>query len=187
MRKMIVAIVAIVVSMMAEVSAQSGYVVRDVGAVEVELGVGLATAANRMSEYGKSRQGVDANVELRYNFAAQPVDLGLYASVCSIYRCDRVGDYAKSYKFVSENLLLTSDYNFFQGGKVSPFVGLGVGVAWSDIAANDRNGGTHFTFMPRVGVELSHHLRLTVSYKVFDRANNHLTLSLGYAFGGGRR
>lgn len=187
MRQVIVAIVAIVMSMMAEVSAQSGYVVRDVGAVEVELGVGLATAANRMSEYGKSRQGVDANVELRYNFTAQPVDLGLYASVCSIYRCDRVGDDAKRYKFVSENLLLTSDYNFFQGGKVSPFVGLGVGVAWSDIAANNRNGGTHFTFMPRVGVELSHHVRLTVSYKVFDRANNHLTLSLGYAFGGGRR
>lgn len=187
MRKMIVAIVAIVASMMVEASAQSGYVIRDVGAVEVELGVGLATVANSMPEYGKARPGVDANVEVRYNFAAQPVDLGLYASVCSIYRGDMVGDVARSYKFVSKNLMLTSDYNFFQGGKVSPYIGFGVGVAWSDIAANNREGGTNFVVMPRAGIELSHHVRLTVSYKIFDRANNHLTLSLGYAFGGGRR
>ena len=70
---------------------------------------------------------------------------------------------------------------------IKPFVGLGLGVAWSDINADGSRKGTHFAVMPRVGVELSHHLRITLAYKIFERANNHLTLSLGYVFGGGRR
>lgn len=156
-------------------------------AVEVELGVGLATAANRLPAYGKSRQGVDANIELRYNFESQPVDLGLYTSVCSIYRVGRSGNFVSMHNFVSKNLLVTSDYNFCKGHGVSPFAGLGVGLAWSNINADSSPHGTHLAIMPRVGVELSNKLRITVAYKLFDRANNHLTFSLGYLFGGGAR
>ena len=187
MRKSIIALIAAFVLIGVDASAQYDYVARDVRPIEVEFGVGLATAANRVAAFGKTRQGVDANIELRYNFESQPVDLGLYVAVCSFSRGEQIGSYAKSYKFVSENLLLTSDYNFFKGSNVSPFVGLGLGVAWSDINADGSRKGTHFAVMPRVGVELSHHLRITLAYKIFERANNHLTLSLGYAFGGGRR
>ncbi len=187
MRKSVIAIIATFVLLSVDASAQSDYVVRDVRPIEVELGVGLATAANRVAAFGKTRQGVDANIELRYNFESQPVDLGLYVSVCSFSRGEQIDNLAKNYKFVSENLFLTSDYNFFKGNKVSPYVGLGVGVAWSDINADGTRHGTHFAVMPRVGVELSHHLRVTVAYKIFERANNHLVLSLGYAFGGGLR
>lgn len=187
MRKSVIAIIAAFVLLSVDASAQYDYVARDVRPIEFEIGAGLATAANRVSAFGKARQGVDGNIELRYNFDSQPVDLGLYVSVCTFSRGEQTGDYAKSYDFVSENLLVTSDYNFFRGNNVSPFVGLGLGVAWSDINADGSRKGTHFAVMPRVGVELSHHLRITLAYKIFERANNHLTLSLGYAFGGGRR
>lgn len=185
MKKILLIVIAILF-VAVDADAQRYYVDRTVGAVEVDLNVGLATAANNMPGYGKSRQGVDAGVEVRYNFGAAPVDLGLNLSVCSMYRGQTINNVIHSYKFVSSNLLLTSDYNFYQGGNVSPFVGLGVGVAWCD---KDTNGGrgTHFAVMPRVGVELSRHVRITLGYKVFDKANNHLLLSLGYAFGGGRR
>lgn len=168
--------------MTAEVSAQ-----RTVRALELDFSVGLATAAKDMPIYGPSREGVDAAIELRYNFAAAPVDLGLGVSLCSMYRGTSIGNVIRSYKFVSENLLVTTDYNFFQGRMVSPFVGFGMGVAWSDVNADNSPHGAHFAFMPRVGVELWRHVRVTVAYKAFEKANNHLTISLGYAFGGGKR
>lgn len=186
MRKLLLVFVAILF-VAVDAEAQRYYVERTVSAVEVDLSVGLATAANKMPAYGRSRQGVDAGVEVRYNFAAQPVDIGLNVSLCSMYRGTTIHNTLYSYKFISENLLVTSDYNFFQGRAVSPFVGLGVGVAWSDINADGTKHGTHFAVMPRVGVELSHHVRISVAYKIFDKANNHLAISLGYAFGGGRR
>ena len=187
MRKALFAIVVAMVLLSVDASAQRSGAGRKVGAFEVEVGVGLATAATNMTEFGKSREGVDANVELRYNLADKPIDVGIYFALCQIYRSEQVNDIAKRYSFVSENLLLTSDYNFFQGRKVSPFVGAGLGVSWSEINADGTLNGAHFAVMPRVGVELAHHLRVTLAYKVFDRANNHLVISLGYAFGGGKR
>ena len=70
---------------------------------------------------------------------------------------------------------------------VSPFVGVGLGVAWSEVNADNSPHGAHFAFMPRVGVEVARHIRVTVAYKVFEKANNHLAISVGYAFGGGKR
>lgn len=191
MRRIITVCIVAMLLMTTKSVAQDSYTVGDVGNVEVELSVGLATAANKMPEYGRSRQGVDASVEVRYNFDAQPVDLGLYVSVCSLYRGETKNNIIRGYNFISENLLITSDYNFLQGSSVSPFVGLGMGVAWGDVrvkgSAHAVNHGAHFAVMPRVGVELSHHVRITVAYKLFNREHNHLLISLGYAFGGGRR
>lgn len=41
--------------------------------------------------------------------------------------------------------------------------------------------------MPRIGVELLHHLRVTLDYKFQEKANRHIGLTLGVVFGGGRR
>ncbi len=182
MKRIISVCIVVLLMTTVDVAAQ-----RTVRALELELSVGLATAAKDMPVYGKSRQGVDAAIELRYNFAAAPVDLGLNVSLCSMYRGTSMANVTYSYKFISENLLVTTDYNFFQGRMVSPFVGFGMGVAWSEVNADNTPHGAHFAFMPRVGVELSRHIRVTVAYKIFEKANNHLAISLGYAFGGGRK
>ena len=187
MMKRITIIIAIIVASLTTNATAQRYVVRDVAAIEFELNVGLATAANQMPQYGNTRQGVDANIELRYNFATAPVDLGLYYSICSLRRGESVGNMAKNFAFDSQNLLVTSDYIFYQGRNVQPYAGLGVGLAWSDINTDGSIHGTHFAVMPRVGIEIVQRLRISLGYKLFDRANNHLVLGIGLVFGGGLR
>ena len=187
MRKIILFIAIFALFSPINSSAQSWLKNRTVGAVEVELGVGLATAANNISHFGKTRAGVDVNAEVRYNFSKVPVDLGLYFSLCTFKRGVQIGDTAKSYNFDSQNLLVTSDYNLFQGRLASLFVGAGAGVAWSSLTMDSSRYGFNFCVMPRVGVELSQHIRITAAYKFYEKANNHLVISLGYAFGGGKR
>lgn len=84
---------------------------------------------------------------------------------------------------------------------VSFFAGAGVGYAfldnsapvvfddtqsnWGGFSTGSRSGS--LCFMPRIGVELFHHLRVTFDYKLQERANRHFGLSLGVVFGGGRR
>ena len=170
-----------------DLSAQHYLKKRVVGAVEGDIGVGLATAANRFSNFGKARQGVDVNAEVRYNFHQAPVDLGVHFALCSFKRGESVKDMAKSYNFNSQNLLITSDYNLFQGNNISLFFGLGAGVAWSELTKDSTKYGFNFCAMPRIGVEFSHNIRITAAYKFFERANNHLTISVGFAIGGGRR
>ena len=84
MRRIITVCIVAMLLMTTKGVAQDSYAVGDVGNVEVELSVGLATAANKMPEYGRSRQGVDASVEVSYSFDAQQVDLGLNVAVCSL-------------------------------------------------------------------------------------------------------
>ena len=171
----------------ATASAQSYLTKRTVGAVEVELGVGLATAANSISQFGKARQGVEVNAEVRYNFHQAPIDLGLHFGLCSFTRSSHVGNYASKHNFDSQSLMIVSDYNFFQGRMASLFVGAGAGVAWNNLNADGTKSGFNACVMPRIGVELSNHVRITAAYKFYERANNHLVLSVGFAFGGGER
>ena len=47
---------------------------------------------------------------------------------------------------------------------------------------------THsFSFMPRAGVELFYHWRLTFNYKLQEKANINYGITLGYAFGAGAK
>ncbi len=97
--------------------------------------------------------------------------------------------------------MAVADYNFRRRRNVSFFAGAGVGYAfldnsapvvfddtqsnWGGFSTGSRSGS--LCFMPRIGVELFHHLRVTFDYKLQERANCHFGLSLGVVFGGGRR
>lgn len=169
------------------VSAQSYLVKRTVGAVEGEIGVGLATAANKLSQFGETRQGVDAHVEVRYNFHQKPFDIGLHFGISSFRRGRYHQQGAALYKFDSQHLMAVSDYNFFQGRLVSVFMGVGVGAAWSGTIADGSGKGFNFCAMPRVGIELQNVVRIYASYKAYERANNHLVVGVGFVIGGRRR
>ena len=75
--------------------------------------------------------------------------------------------------------------------------GMGLGLASHENAApiiliGDNSydiGGSSSSFclMPRFGIELFHHLRVTFNYKLEEKANRHFNISVGVVFGGGRK
>ena len=93
------------------------------------------------------------------------------------------------------SLSVTSDYYFNRGGKVSPFVGVGVGLAQrvttiSDseyVSAPMRLNPAGGVLTPRIGVEFWNHLRLTIDARLTHRDYNTVEFRIGYAFGGGKR
>lgn len=185
-RFLVFSLVMLAVSNMA-VSAQGYLSNRTVGAVEVELSVALVTASNRIETFGRSNPGVGVAAEVRYNFAQAPVDLGLNFSLSTFSRSHSTREGVAKYNFDSQSLLLTADYNFFQGRMASLFVGCGAGVSWCGRLADGSRHGVAPCVVPRVGVELSEHIRISLGYNFSERANSHLQLGVGFAFGGGKR
>ena len=186
MKRFLVVVVALF-ALTTTASAQSYLAPRSVGALEAELGVGLATAATDISAFGKMRQGVEVWAEARYNFGKTPVDLGVHFGLCSFSRVHRQGNFVSSHSFDSQTLMAVAGYNFFQGRIVSIYLGAGAGMAWNNINADGTKNGFNACVMPRIGVELANHLRITAAYKFYEKANNHLTISVGFVFGGGNR
>ena len=94
--------------------------------------------------------------------------------------------------FVSSNFMATFDYNKRLGRRCEAFVGAGLGIcrysAGKKCEATDMDrygrinyeshGGTSLSLMPRVGVLLFNHLRLTAGYKFQEKANRHAFVSI---------
>ena len=88
-------------------------------------------------------------------------------------------------------------YNFRRSKNILFFAGMGLGLASHENAApiiliGDNSydiGGSSSSFclMPRFGIELFHHLRVTFNYKLEEKANRHFNISVGVVFGGGRK
>jgi opacity protein-like surface antigen len=118
--------------------------------VEVELSVALVTASNRIETFGRSNPGVGVAAEVRYNFAQAPVDLGLNFSLATFSRSHSTREGVEKYNFDSQSLLLTADYNFFQGRMASLFVGCGAGISWCGRLVDNSRHGVAPCVVPRV-------------------------------------
>ena len=170
---------------------------RSIRSIEVEVGGGMVFGADKLN-FDKNRIGATFYAEGRYNLQRLPVDVGLQVAGSIFYRdSDNAGDL----EFRTWNVLAVSDYNFRMCKKVSFFAGLGLGYAaldtsapirfdnstpnWAGFSTGDKTGS--FCFMPRVGAEFFHRLRLTFDYKLQEKANRHFDLTVGFVFGGGRR
>ncbi|MBR7182565.1 MAG: hypothetical protein IKD41_01065, partial [Alistipes sp.] len=89
--------------------------------------------------------------------------------------------------------LAVVDFNLRRAKNFSIFVGCGVGYGMlindiekiSEIGDIDKLGC--FCVMPRVGVELFHHLRATLYYKNLKTEQSHFGVNLGVVFGGGKK
>lgn len=170
---------------------------RAVGRFEGEIGGGLSFGADRLN-FDRSNPGAAFYAEVRYNVQLLPLDVGVQVGGTIFHR---ESDHAGQLKFRSWNVMAVADYNFRRRRNVSFFAGAGVGYAfldnsapvvfddtqsnWGGFSTGSRSGS--LCFMPRIGVELFHHLRVTFDYKLQERANRHFGLSLGVVFGGGRR
>ena len=89
---------------------------------------------------------------------------------------------------------VVSDYNFIRPNKnVMFFVGAGMGAGdVSEVGSVGSSDGpvettTKFHFMPRAGVELFQHARLTATLHTYNFSQAYIMFSLGVVIGGGRK
>lgn len=171
---------------------------REMRAVEVELGVGFPFGVHRLREagFGRYRTGVTGMVEVRYNLKRAPFDVGFQLRPTALNRdlsSDRGGC-----TFTSVALMATSDYNFRRGTDCSIFVGIGAGCAYLTESAAvrfDEHSGAFYDngpqasvcVMPRAGIEICDHWRITFAYQFMERANRNFSIAFGVSFGGGRK
>ena len=123
--------------------------------------------------FGMGR-GVAIALEVRNNISAY-WDIGLHANMSNVgYTSD-----------------IVSDYNFARPNKqLLFFVGAGLGLGTydeSDYTDGPSGTSTGFHFMPRAGIELFQHLRLTLNVNTYNFSSVYPILSLGIVFGGGRK
>ena len=165
--------------------------------LEGEVGVGISFGADKLN-FDRSELGAVLYTEARYNIQRIPLDVGVQVGGTIFHR---ESFNAGRLDFKTENILVVTDYNFRRYNKISFFTGIGLGYAtldnslpisfddskpnWGGFLTGYKKGS--FCFMPRIGVELFHHLRMTFDYKLQEKANRHFGFSLGVVFGGGRK
>ena len=123
--------------------------------------------------FGMGR-GADIAVELRNNVSAY-WDIGVRASINS----------------VGSLVDVVADYNFARPNKhVLFYVGAGVGIGdidETDYAEGPNGSSATLKFVPRAGVELFQHVRLTLNLNTYNFSSIYPIVSLGIVFGGGRK
>lgn len=160
-------------------SAQEGSMVKP---FELEISLGGTYGIGKY--VGENQIGPALAFEGRYNFSQLPMDLGL-----ELY----AGSTARKYETsnLSNRILSLSvytDYNFRRGKSFSPFMGVGVGIASCKVVQGYYgDDALKAIFTPRIGVEMFNHFRITVYSKLGYKGYDNLGVSVGYAFGGGRK
>lgn len=139
----------------------------EVRRIEVEPSIGLG-------------DGIALAIEVRNNISPR-WDIGPRASM----------------DFYGPQASIVSDYNFVRPDKdILFFVGAGVGIGHvsRDVDVDSSYSGnatsedaTRLLVMPRAGIELFQHLRLTLYVNTYNFSSIDPFLSLGIVFGGGRK
>lgn len=163
---------------------------------EFEVGAGMTMGAR--NGFDKANPGIKMFLEARTNLKDSPLDLGFQISVTNHEK--KSGDSRYSFRELF-GLTTFADWNFRCWKNIAPFAGIGVGMSMVEQSSNNEGtvifggGGAGASVAPRIGAEFFNHIRLTAEYKVFYKGNgditgkcsNHFALTLGYAFGGGKR
>lgn len=136
---------------------------------------------------GTKKVGSALGAELRYNFNDSPFDIGFTCFLTtSVYGFEDDDVQVNRPGVVA----FLSDYNFKQGGKVNPYVGLGVGISSNDVLNDkifDDEESCSLAFVPRIGVEFIHRLRLTLSSNITKKGYHNLSLTVGFVIGGSKK
>lgn len=159
--------------------------------VEFEMHVGATRPLGGNIENTDKKVGAGLGLELRYNFKNSPLDVGLAIDISTAVYGWKPDEYDRQQSNRTAFVGFTGDYNFKQGGKVNPFVGMGVGIgihdALVDVIDYTNDGNSTAMITPRVGVELWRHLRLTLTTNLSCRHYNNLNFTVGYVIGGGKK
>lgn len=173
-----------------ETAVSTTEVRRNVRRFEVEMAWGATFGYARLADQSNMRMGFCAGTEYRYNLRRTPLDVGLHFFGSFYWREPRASCTARFYN--SSRMMGVVDYNLAVARRVECFFGAGLGIVFVGPRADmpvdaAAEWSSRFGAMPRVGVECWSHLRLTLGYVWTERANNHLMMTIGVVFGGGRR
>lgn len=166
---------------------------------EAELYFGAATGF----KYHDTNSGVSGafGLELRGNIKGTPWDVGGFLRLDAT-NYDFTGHFppslAESSNFDPDqsnsmfSIGAVSHYNFRQGRKVNPFVGLGLGVSFYSTDGHDfthpyPTDGRAVSFIPKFGVELFSWVRFTGYGVIVRKGYNVIGLSVGLTIGGWRK
>lgn len=140
--------------------------------------------------HGTSEAGFCFGVSGRYNFPYSEWSVGLDIQLNPMRRNFDVKHDGHSFTADNNNratyFLVTADYNFFQGKKVNPYVGVGMGFSVNDPldCYYDSHGSTDFCFSPRVGVELLYHIRVAAGMIFTRKPYSGFFATVGFVIGG---
>lgn len=157
----------------------------------VEGGIfgGMTVPLDKYHDY-TNKIGYGMGIEVRYNFSGTPWDCGLMADFTRVNH-DYVPHGWNDSALWTEHkdtwgIVAVGDYNFRQGAAINPFAGCGVGVAFNSTHGDVMRdaAGTSALFVPRIGVELVHHIRVTASCHLSRKGFNTFDLTLGFVLGG---
>ncbi|MBD5170894.1 MAG: hypothetical protein HDT07_02660 [Bacteroidales bacterium] len=138
---------------------------------------------------GDKLAGPDFGLEVRYNIPHTAWDCGLALNVSTaVYKFDESPktDWYWEQSNRSINIMAVGDYNFKQGSKFNPYLGMGLGLCSYD-AVNEvlyKESGIAFVFRPRIGIELFRHLRLAVFTNITKVGHSNFGVSIGGVIGG---
>ena len=161
------------------------------GRFEGEVAVGATFGYSSLRGYRNTAAGPCLAVECRYNFRRLPFDAGLRIDASFYSRWPRSS--CSSDPFPVATVMAVADYNVQVTRRMALYAGVGVGyaaimrtAAGAEVDDGSFDGQIRFAAMPRIGCECWNRLRVTLGYVCTERANRHLTLTVGIAIGGRR-
>ncbi len=160
---------------------------------EFEAAAGLIFAGAD-GHYDYDGPGLQLMLEARHNLRDSNFDLAWQLSMGAFFRESS----SATIKINNKSTLMTfTDYNLRKHRNITPFVGLGVGLAFVDYGYEAKGVDGHIqdytsydrhaVLTPRIGVEFYNRLRLTAEYRVMNKSYSHFGLNVGVVFGGGRK
>ena len=174
---------------------------QSVSLFEFEIGTGLKASNNvsaidmgSFSELMSDRTepGLNLFMEARINIPTTAFDIGLQFSA---HNFSRKWEDMMTIIYNFKSITTYVDYNYRKWNKITPFVGLGLGFSPTELTYTYPNSSRRdeiektqpACFNPRIGVEVYDHIRLTFDWKIMTKTYSHIGISLGFAFGGGKR
>lgn len=153
---------------------------------EFEFGAGITRPLGGYRG-GTPKTGLSLDIRIRYNLESLPIDYGFFIEIDGAQRSFDIGD---GYNNCQNNRTLsygiTCAYNFRKCKSVNPFAELGIGVAQNDVVGDKifTSKGVSAAFIPKIGVEFWHFLRVNCYLQLSRRGYNNFGASLGIVLGG---
>lgn len=159
---------------------------------QFEFGVNAGLTVPLGGYHGGDLSGsVTLGLELRYNVEDMPWDCGLILQTDGATRHYKMEDGSKGYTSQTNATWaygVTGAYNFRQGHRINPFIGAAVCIGSYDQEGDGTRKnvtpGETLVFMPRAGIELFHHIRLTTHCMIVRHGFHTAGLAIGFVIGG---